>query len=404
MRYLWIFLWLVSTVAASAQRLPIPWRLDYSELYQSGPHPSIDARREGDSLRLYVRFPAGTAPRADQALRVVSWGSYESRQPGWQENLGAFGSTQQGTDVTVSFCVPLAPLAPASLLVVGSTEALSSNTGSAVWLRLTPEVRTRPFILTDSAGRPLFRRYLRSGEAVRIDAYGPPGAVTVRRFPSDFTPALPPYSDPAIQAHARTLKAEATAALSPEQLFKPQEPGLYTLQVADTPPLGVLVQPVAYPEVTTAPQLIDPLRYLTTSVEREQMLGAEVPKRAVDEFWLKAGNQEQTVARLFIRSYYGRVADANRLFAAHKPGWMTDRGMLYIVLGPPDRVERSASTERWEYEGVDRRAAYVFRAKASTFASDYYELVRRPEYEWLWMRAVQQWRTGKTAPAPPAGR
>ncbi|RTQ49175.1 GWxTD domain-containing protein [Hymenobacter gummosus] len=390
---------------APAQRLPSPWKLDFAGQYDPT-RPSIDARREGpDSLRLYVRFPAGTAPRADQALRVVSWASYEARRPGWQDDLGAFGQTSRGSDVTVSFCVPLAPLAAASVLAVGSLDAIANAPEVTAWLPLTPALRQRPFILTDSAGRPLLRRYLRVGETITLDTFGPAQPVTLRRFPADFTPALPPYTDPASQGGTpRSLTAELVQELTPGRPLRFAEPGLYTLQMGSAPPLGVLVEAGAFPDVSTAPELIEPLRYLTTSLEREQLQRAEVPKRAVDDFWLRVANNEQSIARILIRDFYGRVAAANRLFTAHKPGWMTDRGLLYVVLGPPDRVERSATAERWEYVGVERNAAYTFRAKASTFAPDYYELVRRPEYEWLWMRAVQQWRTGKNAPAPRAGR
>lgn len=409
MRFLLLLLCGLSLVeAASAQKLPAPWKLDFAGLYQPV-RPSIDARREGpDSLRLFVRFPAGTAPRPEQPLRVVAWSSYEARSPGWQDNLGAFGRTERGHDVTLSFCVPLAPLAAASVLAVGSSDALTNAPEAVAWLPLTAELRRRPLLLTDSAGRPLLRRYLRAGEVVRLDvdpAATNQAVLTLRRFPAEFSPALPPHTDPASQRNTPpVLKAESVQTLVADQPIRFAGPGLYTLQLGDAPPLGLLVEGGAFPDVTTAPELIEPLRYLTTSQEREQLTRAEVPKRAVDDFWLKAARNEQSIGRTLIRDFYGRVAAANRLFSAHKPGWMTDRGMLYVVMGPPDRVERSATAERWEYLGPDRAAAYTFRPKASTFASDYYELVRRPEHEWLWMRAVQQWRTGKNAPAPRAGR
>lgn len=394
------------TGAAPAQKVPAPWRLDFAGLYQSN-RPSIDARREGpDSLRLYVRFPAGAAPRAEQALRVFAWSSYEARRPVWQDNLGAFGQTGRGNDVTVSFCVPLAPLAAASVLAVGTLEALADAPEASAWLPLTAELRRRPFILADSAGQPLLRRYLRVGEILRLDAApGMPVTLTLRRYPADFSPAPPPQADPARQPTApRTLTALSVQTLVADQPIRFAEPGLYTLQLADAPPLGLLVQPAGFPVVTTTTELMEPLRYLTTSAEREQLEQADAPKRAVDAFWLRTAGGEQPVARVLIRDFYGRVAEANRLFSAHKPGWMTDRGLLFVVLGPPDRVERSATAERWEYLGPERAAAYVFRPKPSTFAPDTYELVRRPEHEWLWMRAVQQWRTGKNAPAPRAGR
>ncbi|UOQ72318.1 GWxTD domain-containing protein [Hymenobacter cellulosilyticus] len=115
-----------------------------------------------------------------------------------------------------------------------------------------------------------------------------------------------------------------------------RQTGLYALRVAGTPlPVGLLVTDEDFPELNTADELIQPLIYLTTSAERRALLDAQVPKRAVDEFWLKVAGGNQTQARQLIRTYYGRVAAANQLFTAHKAGWMTDRGMLYIVLGAP---------------------------------------------------------------------
>ena len=96
-----------------------------------------------------------------------------------------------------------------------------------------------------------------------------------------------------------------------------------------------------------------------------------------------------------------RVTAANRLFAAHKAGWLTDKGLLYVVLGPPPGVRRFANgEERWYYPDgglTGGPITYTFRPRPSTFAPDYYELVRRPEYELLWYAAVEKWRTPPTA-------
>ena len=39
--------------------------------------------------------------------------------------------------------------------------------------------------------------------------------------------------------------------------------------------------------------------------------------------------------------YYRRVSYANENFEGWKEGWETDRGMIYILFGPPDQVERT---------------------------------------------------------------
>jgi hypothetical protein len=41
-----------------------------------------------------------------------------------------------------------------------------------------------------------------------------------------------------------------------------------------------------------------------------------------------------------MEEYYRRVAFANRSFTTFRDGWKTDRGMVYIILGPPDEIER----------------------------------------------------------------
>ena len=41
--------------------------------------------------------------------------------------------------------------------------------------------------------------------------------------------------------------------------------------------------------------------------------------------------------------HYARIAYANEHFAAGKPGWMTDRGHIYIAYGKPDNIDSHPS-------------------------------------------------------------
>ena len=43
---------------ATAARAPLAPRPDYAGLYRDAPHLEVETRREGDSLRLYLRLPA----------------------------------------------------------------------------------------------------------------------------------------------------------------------------------------------------------------------------------------------------------------------------------------------------------------------------------------------------------
>ncbi|MBC6610532.1 GWxTD domain-containing protein [Hymenobacter sp. BT507] len=380
----------------------LPPRHDFSGQYRPN-CPQADTRREADSLRLYVRFPAG-APPIGKALYVAVWASYDAKQPLWRDSVRHLArQLRQAPDGTlVEVILPAARLQANQIISVQPDPTPFPDASGEAWLLLTASRLTRPYVLVDSLGDPLLRRYVRTNETFGVAYYGLEHPFKIKQYDAAFAAALPPMTNPAAQpAQPRTLTIRDTVNVRPGQLVRLAGQGIYALQDdAQTPAMGLLAENNAYPEITTAPELIEPLIYLTTSAERKQIYSANDPKRATDSFWLNIAGNNQNTARQMIRMYYGRVAEANRLFSAHKAGWMTDRGMLYLVLGPPDAVYRAGTEERWVYHApAIASGTYVFRAKPSTFAPDNYDLVRRPEYEMLWYAAVDQWRKGLTAQA-----
>jgi GWxTD domain-containing protein len=386
---------LLSTLAHAQRR-------DFAIQYRPNRQVLVDSRREGDSLRLYLRFPDGSVLRQGQPLHVMAWATYDAKRPLWVDTVRHLARRirPEGGAARVEFCLPIARLQAGTVLSMACAPAAEAATGEAAWLPITASRLARPFVLTDSLAQPLLRRMVRAGEAFFVDRYGPDQPVSLKRYSSPFVPALPPHADPARHSAAPpTLSVSDSLFARAGVALALPEPGLYTLRLPGEPSvLGLLVTDRDYPELNSADELIQPLLYLTTSAERAKLYAAPNPKRAVDEFWLAAAAGQQTLARQAIRTYYGRAAVANELFVAHKAGWMTDRGMLYVVLGPPDAVYRTAQEERWVYHGSDNGAAatYTFRPKPSTFAPDNYELVRRPENERLWYAAVEQWRKAMT--------
>ena len=64
--------------------------------------------------------------------------------------------------------------------------------------------------------------------------------------------------------------------------------------------------------------------------------------------------------------YYKRVLYANENFDGWKDGWETDRGMIYILFGPPDQVERtnpsmanSTLYQIWTYNRISKQ--FIFK-------------------------------------------
>ncbi len=409
---------LLSTTWALAQTPES--RPDFASFYQPVANRLVvETRREADSLRLLLNRPAGPAGQPLPTLHLTVWQSHDAKQPLWQgtQRLRLYPGADPASAVLVlTAALPVAQ-APAGVVLQVSLDqpALANQPTSpgqdpatTTWVRLTPERLARPFVLLDSMGLVLTRPYVRSGEAVAIASFGVGQPAGWRRYATTAA-ALPPFADPRRQPAApRTLgvlDSSAAPLLAGQLLHLPQE-GLYALRVGGTASepvrtVPLLVVPADFPGQSTAPELIDPLLYLTTAAERQQLRQATNPKRAVDQFWLASAGGDQAQARDYIRRYYGLVTLANELFTGHKAGWLTDRGLLYVVLGAPTIVRRlGTGEERWAYDALDRtgRATiFTFRPRPSTLAPDNYELVRRPEYQTLWYAAVERWRKTMTA-------
>lgn len=370
-------------------------------------------------MRIFINQPAPAPGSAALRLRLTSWATSEAKQPQWQllRSLRPYPGSSPAAPVQVLTAAVAASQLPAgTVLQVGLDKpGLTSQPSGAdqdpattAWLRLTPELLARPFVLLDSTGLVLARPYLNVGEGVAVATFGLAQPVRWRRYPTG-TPALPPFTDPRSQPAApRTLgvlDSSAAPSMAGDLVRLPGQ-GLYALKVGGTGgepvrTVPLLVVPASFPGQSTAPEVIEPLLYLTTAAERQALLKAPDPKRAIDRFWLDAAGGDQARGRDLIRRYYSRVTTANELFTGHKAGWLTDRGLLYVVLGPPQSVRRLPSgEERWHYDQAGRQGeavAFTFRPRPSTLAPDNYELARRPEYELLWYAAVEQWRRTTTA-------
>ena len=63
--------------------------------------------------------------------------------------------------------------------------------------------------------------------------------------------------------------------------------------------------------------------------------------------------------------YFKRISYTNEHFDGWQPGWETDRGMIYILFGPPDEIRRSNSNSSlnnsyqvWYYNNVNKQFSF----------------------------------------------
>lgn len=124
-----------------------------------------------------------------------------------------------------------------------------------------------------------------------------------------------------------------------------------------------------YPSVKTPRELARPLYYLMSENEYEELLSLESDsaiKNSMDRFWLQhIGDKEK--ARQVIDHYYSRVESANKLFSNFKEGWKTDRGMMYILFGPPLYKNKTLNTLEWfySYDRSNPRKRFAFERPKS---------------------------------------
>ncbi len=102
---------------------------------------------------------------------------------------------------------------------------------------------------------------------------------------------------------------------------------------------------------------IEQLVYITDhkTIKKMQKAKGEEQKELFLEFWKSKDPTPGTVKNELMNEYYSRVRYANHHFEGHRKGWRSDMGMVYILFGAPDNVERhpfevnSRPYEIWYY-------------------------------------------------------
>ncbi len=115
--------------------------------------------------------------------------------------------------------------------------------------------------------------------------------------------------------------------------------------------------------------------WIITEEERDvftNLANDEEREAFIEQFWNRRNPDPSSADNEFKIEHYRRILYANERFTAGIAGWKTDRGMIYIKFGPPDRqqswpaggpYERERKegggftsifpTERWEYHHID---------------------------------------------------
>lgn len=213
-------------------------------------------------------------------------------------------------------------------------------------------------------------------------------------------PAAPPFAPvypkpmPDVPRYTKVLQAVPTGVMQ----FAPSEHGIYLLK-RDTnsqASAAYVFYGEHFPNAKSHSDMLEPLRYITTTPEFQDMMQGENIKRNIDNYWLKlAGNPNR--AKTLIKEFYTRVAFSNAQFTSYLEGWKSDRGMCYIVFGAPTSVTKSTASETWIYGDPDRYNSLklTFVKLKNPFTEEDFRLQRSADLKSPWYRAVEFWRQGR---------
>ncbi len=251
-------------------------------------------------------------------------------------------------------------------------------------VRVTSPVGFPAFYPVAASGLPLLQNYVNgyelelSGETDRFHAY---------EYSEDFGPADPAMGR--MRAIAPSLEIDSSFFFNGQLTLEAYH--FYLIQTDSLAQNGVtlLSCPSYYPAQRRIEELVPPLTYLTTDAEIRTLTG-KMNKSSFESFWVNTYGSRFR-AKSAIKNFYNRIETVNDLFTDYKQGWQTDRGVIYLIFGKPDKVFRSERSEIWRYiNGTE----FEFIRISTLFATSMYTLKRDRSYEQIWYNQVGELRKG----------
>lgn len=248
---------------------------------------------------------------------------------------------------------------------------------------------------------PLFQHIISDCTAVEVKSRNKETELLVKYYNPNFSLPVPPFS----------VYSEIQTDYEPNDLLYTQNNnGIFSLDVKNTGFYFITVDADSkegltlfnfgddFPEITDIRDAIEPLRFITSKKEFNELShqNPDTLRMQFEQFWLK-NNSDPDKVRNLIRHYYHRLELANTHFSSFKPGWKTDRGMIYLIFGPPNVVYRNSKSESWVYgeENNYMSINFVFNKSRNPISDNHYVLNRSSIYKIHWYRAVDSWRQGK---------
>jgi len=374
-------------------------------------HPFFLVKNTSDSsTKLYIKFypvellynqaPATKIYQAKMKIHYSLYPSFADNQLIDSASV-IYYIDQKYLHREMNFEIPLKiPQNNKYLLAITTTDLLrKASTISYVPIDMTSVYNRQNYIVRDTKTLYLlFHNYLKKSENIFIACSARTSKIMyVSYYKTKFPLPAPPFSSVSVDEHLQTADTVWSYNNYDSLKFSLTYHGIYHFQIDTTVSDGLTLMNFTehFPQHKTAEEMIEPLQYLTTSKEYDEMAKSKTKKETLDKFWLTAGGDVYKSKEL-IRVFYNRIVYANLYFTSYTEGWRTDRGMIYTIFGPPQTINKDNNYEKWIY-GDNRSyksVTFKFNKVDSRFSDNHFILERNLTYKNSWYQAVDSWRSG----------
>ena len=244
--------------------------------------------------------------------------------------------------------------------------------------------------------QPVFDKHIPVNTEVTVtNTFGP--KLKVYHYRENFPAASPPFSEKEKPVDP-VMQVDSTFSITSGGPVTFKREGLYLVQSDTNAARGIAfrVTSSAYPKMTHVQELSSSLVFISTKEEADQLQAAGADKAKFDGVVLDITRDKER-AKSLIKNYFRRVELANFYFSSYKEGWKTDKGMMYLVFGLPDEVNRNGQYEVWTYKSMNVK--FTFVKMGSVYDPDYYVLQRNRRFSETWYYTIDMWRKSQITSA-----
>jgi hypothetical protein len=91
------------------------------------------------------------------------------------------------------------------------------------------------------------------------------------------------------------------------------------------------------------------------------------------------------------------VVYSNLYFTSNKEGWKTDQGMIFILFGPPSRIQMTGAGESWYYYAKRKSSVVEFKfvRQQDAFSDQNMIWQKTTDSQMYYNEAIRSWKNGK---------